>query len=87
VNEEYHEIFKEDIKFPDRNANFYLLKKRQECQPSAAMIGEWRSKERHDKPYKNERDSHSHGMQQQCGMAVGTMHYCDRNACFLPSVK
>jgi len=62
-------------------------KEGQECQPSAAMIGEWWSKEGHDNPYKNERDSQSHGMKQQCGMAVGTIHYCDRNACFLPFLK
>jgi len=87
VNEEYHEIFKEDIRFPDRNEKCDPLKKRQECQPSAAIIGELRSKERHDNPYKNERETHLHGMQQQCEMAVGTIHYCDRNACFLPFLK
>jgi hypothetical protein len=40
VNEEYHDILFEDIRFPDRNANCDLLKTRQECQPSAAMFGE-----------------------------------------------
>ena len=71
------------------NGNCDLLKTKQECQPSAAIFGEWRSKERHDNPLKKNVAiiRTSWWLEQQCGMAVGAIHDCGRNACFPPSLK